>query len=78
MQLTEKQIAEIFDYSRFEPSQGMEKIISAFDKKFDLSKKSAREKVTFEELSGGNTVKTTHQPRENKQSLNAEKKGKTF
>ena len=78
MQLSEQQIAEIFDYSRFEPSAGMEKIISAFDKKFDLSQKATREKVTFEELSGGNEAKTAQHPKGKTSSLNTEKKGKTL
>lgn len=78
MQISEKQIAEILDYSRFEPSKSMEKVVSAFAEKFNLSQKTAREKVTFEELSGGNSAKTTQRPKENQTSLNAEKKGKTF
>lgn len=79
MHITEQRIAEIFDYSRFEPSQGMETIISGFAEKFKLAQKNTRQKVSFDEISGGNTSKTTKQPnQEDLSNYSEKKKGKSI
>lgn len=74
MQIAEKHIAEIFDFSRFEPSKTMEKIVSAFAEKYRLVQKNPREKVSFEELSGEKTARTAKQPNLNNLSKTSEKK----
>lgn len=61
MQITEQRIAEIFDYSRFEPSKTMEKIVSAFAEKFKINQKNSRERVSFDELSDDKSAKTAKQ-----------------
>ena len=61
MQISEQRIAEIFDYSRFEPSKTMEKIASAFAEKFKINQKNSRERVSFDELSDDKTAKTAKQ-----------------
>ena len=73
MQISEQRIAEIFDYSRFEPSKAMEKIVSAFAEKFKLNQKNSRERISFDELSGEKTAKTKQQNHENP-SRSVEKK----
>lgn len=62
MQFTDRQIAETFDYARFEPSDGMKKIIDAFAEKYKLVQKGSREKMSFSELSGDNAAKITKRP----------------
>lgn len=63
MHITEQQIAEILDYSRFEPSDGMKGIISSFAERFRINQATAeREKVSFSELSKGNQTKIFKQP----------------
>lgn len=79
MHITEQRIAEIFDYSRFEPSHSMETIITNFTKKFGLIQNNTRQKVSFGEISGENAAKTTKPPEQQEQSRNSEKKkGKDF
>ena len=73
MQFTEKRIAETFDYARFEPSEGMEKIVAAFAERYMTAQKGSREKMSFSELSGENAAKTTKRP-EQSASKNLEKK----
>ena len=58
MQFSENRIAEIFDYSRFEPSEAMGEIVSCFAEKYNLAWKKTREKVTFDELSGEKAAKS--------------------
>lgn len=74
MQFSEKRIAEILDYSRFEPSDTMGKIVSSFEEKYKLTRKNTREKVTFEELSGEKAAKITKPPANDSMSRSAEKK----
>ena len=79
MQITEQRIAEIFDYSRFEPSKSMKEIISAFAKKYKIVQNSLRAKVTLDKLSGEKAGKTTKQPVQDSSTKNIEKKnGKSF
>ena len=78
MQITEQQIAEIFDYSRFEPSKAMENIIRDFEAKYLSAQKNSREKISFEEMTGGTTSKITKQPDKENLSKGSEKKGKFF
>lgn len=79
MQITEQRIAEVFDYSRFEPSKTMKEIISAFSEKYKIAQNSLREKVTFDELSGEKAGKTTKQPVRDSSTKDIEKKnGKSF
>ena len=73
MQISEQRIAEIFDYSRFEPSKTMEKIVSAFAEKFKINQKNSRERVSLDELSDVKTAKTAKQPSRDI-AKNAEKK----
>lgn len=74
MQITEQRIAEIFDYSRFEPSKGMKEIISAFAQKYKIAQNSLREKVAFDELSGEKAGKTAKQPVQDGSTKTMEKK----
>ena len=73
MQISEQRIAEIFDYSRFEPSHSMETIVSAFAEKFKINQKNSRQRVSFDELSDKNSAKTAKQPNQDI-AKNAEKK----
>lgn len=74
MQFSEKRIAEIFDYSRFEPSDAMGEIVSCFAEKYNLARKKNREKVTFDELSGEKAAKVTKPPAKDSFSRSSEKK----
>ncbi len=74
MQFSEKRIAEIFDYSRFEPSDAMGEIVSSFAEKYNLARKKTREKVTFDELSGEKAAKVTKPPAKGSFSRSPEKK----
>ncbi len=74
MQFTEKRIAEIFDYSRFEPSDAMREITSSFAEKYKLARKNTREKVTFDQLSGEKAAKVTKPPAKDSFSRSSEKK----
>ncbi len=79
MHITEQRIAEIFDYSRFEPSHSMETIITRFAQKFGLAQNNTRQKVSFGEISGDNSAKTAKQPDQEGLSKSSEKKkGKSF
>lgn len=79
MQITEQRIAEIVDYSRFEPSKSMKEIISVFAEKYKIAQNSLREKVTFDELSGERVGKTTKQSVQDSSTKTVEKKnGKSF
>ncbi|MGN0684381.1 MAG: hypothetical protein ACI4JY_11950 [Oscillospiraceae bacterium] len=79
MQITEQRIAEIFDYSRFEPSKSMKEIISAFAEKYKIAQNSLREKVAFDELSGEKVGNPTKQPVRDGSAKKTEKKnGKSF
>lgn len=63
MHITEQQIAGILDYSRFEPSDGMKEIVSSFAERFKIHQATAeREKISFSELSSGNSTKIFKQP----------------
>lgn len=74
MQFSEKRIAEIFDYSRFEPSDAMREIASCFAEKYNLAQKNIREKVTFDEFSGQKAAKVTKPPAKDSFSRSSEKK----
>lgn len=74
MQFSENRIAEIFDYSRFEPSEAMGEIVSCFAEKYKLAWKKTREKVTFDELSGEKAAKVTKPPAKDSFSRSSEKK----
>ena len=74
MQFSENRIAEIFDYSRFEPSEAMGEIVSCFAEKYNLARKNIREKVTFDELSGEKAAKVTKPPAKDSFSRSSEKK----
>ncbi len=74
MQFSENRIAEIFDYSRFEPSEAMGEIVSCFAEKYNLAWKKTREKVTFDELSGEKAAKVTKPPAKDSFSRSSEKK----
>lgn len=74
MQFSENRIAEIFDYSRFEPSDAMGEIVSCFAEKYNLAWKKTREKVTFDELSGEKAAKVTKPPAKDSFSRSSEKK----
>ena len=78
MQITELQIAEIFDYSRFEPSNAMENIIRAFEAKYLSAEKNSREKISFEEMTGETASKVTKQQGKENLSKDNQKKGKFF
>lgn len=78
MQITEQQIAEIFDYSRFEPSKAMENIVRAFEAKYLSAQKNSREKISFEEMTGDTTAKVTRQQGKENLSKDNQKKGKFF
>ena len=78
MQITEQQISEIFDYSRFEPSKSMENIILAFNAKYLSAQKNSREKITFEEMTGDTKAKVTKQRGKENLSKDNQKKGKFF
>ena len=78
MQISEQRIAEIFDYSRFEPSKTMEKIASAFAEKFKINQKNSRERVSFDELSDGKSAKTAKQPNRDIAKNTEKKNGKSL
>lgn len=74
MQIAEQRIAEIFDFSRFEPSKTMEKIVSAFAEKYKVNQKNSRERVSFDELLDNKSAKTEKQPNHDNLSKSSEKK----
>ena len=74
MQISEHRIVEIFDFSRFEPSKTMEKIVTAFAEKYKLTRNASREKMSFDELSGEKAAKTSKQTGQNGLSKSSEKK----
>lgn len=74
MQITEQGVAEIFDFSRFEPSKTMEKILSAFAEKYKINKKAPRERVSFDELSDEKSAKNAKQTSRDNLAKDAEKR----
>ncbi len=62
MQAFERKVGELFDFNHFEPHPEMEKLIEGFEKSYLSGEKEngKREPISFKELEGDETTKTSH------------------
>ncbi len=62
MEAFERKVGEIFDFNHFETHPEIEKLIEGFEKSYLCGEKEngKREPISFKELEGEETTKTSH------------------